>query len=203
MLFFFSSEQVFHNGRHSAKKKAGHKVSQDHTKRNSEHKPSTSVQQALIRAEHRHGIRHLMWKTGSTVGGSKSLCGGGPAVGTTETSGPRETVPKLGEEELSKHQDTFRMISGRDPKPDSVIDFRLATVEGSTAGLGQPLRTGRPLVGGLSFHDIAGIIGTWAVKRRSNLEHVARGRCIAWYCLQHARMCGSSVDPQQEQKNLQ
>ena len=32
-----------------------------------------------------------------------------------------------------------------------------ATVEDSTAGLGQTLRTGRPLVGGLSFHGVSGM----------------------------------------------
>ena len=31
-----------------------------------------------------------------------------------------------------------------------------ATVEDSTAGLGQPLRSGRPLVGGFSFHGVSG-----------------------------------------------
>ena len=30
-----------------------------------------------------------------------------------------------------------------------------AGVEGSMAGLGQTLRTGRPLVGGFSFHDVS------------------------------------------------
>ena len=33
-------------------------------------------------------------------------------------------------------------------------DFQYQPVEDSTAGLGQSLRTGRPLVGGLSFHDV-------------------------------------------------
>ena len=32
-----------------------------------------------------------------------------------------------------------------------------ATVEDSTAGPGQTLRTGRPLVGGLSDHDVSGL----------------------------------------------
>ena len=32
-----------------------------------------------------------------------------------------------------------------------------ATVEDSTAGLGQTLRTGRPLVGGLSLHGVSGL----------------------------------------------
>ena len=32
-----------------------------------------------------------------------------------------------------------------------------ATVEDSTGGLGQTLRTGHPLVGGLSVHDVSGL----------------------------------------------
>ena len=40
-----------------------------------------------------------------------------------------------------------------------------ATVEDSTAGLGQTIRTGRPLVGGLSFHGVSGLC-------MSSLAHV-------------------------------
>ena len=37
-----------------------------------------------------------------------------------------------------------------------------ATVEDSTAGLGQTLRTGRPLVDGLSFHGVSGLcMNSW------------------------------------------
>ena len=43
-----------------------------------------------------------------------------------------------------------------------------ATVEDSTADLGRTLRTGRPLVGGLSFHGVSGL-------RTNSLAHRLRG----------------------------
>ena len=43
------------------------------------------------------------------------------------------------------------------PPSSSVIDFETcATGEDNTAALGQTVRTGRPPVGGLSFHDVPG-----------------------------------------------
>ena len=47
-----------------------------------------------------------------------------------------------------------------------------ATVEESTAGLGQPLRAGRPLVGGLSFHGVSGLC-------TSSLAHKLPGGILA------------------------
>ena len=58
-----------------------------------------------------------------------------------------------------------------------------ATVEDSTAGLGQILRTGRPLVGGFSFHGVSRtcmhpLAHTGSVRLKS--FHSVRSPCWAW-----------------------
>ena len=45
------------------------------------------------------------------------------------------------------------------------------TVEDSTAGLGQPPRTGRPLVSGISFHDVSRLC-------TNSLAHGVPGQCV-------------------------
>ena len=69
----------------------------------------------------------------------RQLCvGGGPHRGRgTPTCG------ELGTSEVFSHRLHTSMTRG--------------TADDSTAGLGQTLRTGRPLVGGLSFHDVYGL----------------------------------------------
>ena len=55
-----------------------------------------------------------------------------------------------------------------------------ATVEDSTAGLGQTLRLDRPLIGGLSVHGVLGVhefTGMQAARRHSNPECVRRVSC--------------------------
>ena len=56
-----------------------------------------------------------------------------------------------------------------------------ATVKDSTTGLGQTLRTERPLVGGLSFPGVSGAVqeftGTQAAKRNSRLRACDGSRC--------------------------
>ena len=61
---------------------------------------------------------------------------------------------------------------GSSESPSSTSMTR-ATVEDNTASLGQTPRSERPLVGGLSFHDVSRMctnLGTLAARRNSILE---------------------------------
>ena len=60
-----------------------------------------------------------------------------------------------------------------------------ATVEDSTTGMGQTLRTGRLLVGGLSFHDVSGLC-------TNSLAHRLPGRSQA-QCMRHDAGVGLSL----------
>ena len=52
-----------------------------------------------------------------------------------------------------------------------------ATVEDSTAGLGQTLRTGHPLVGGSSFHGVSGLcINSLAQRLPGGIQAQGMGR---------------------------
>ena len=59
------------------------------------------------------------------------------------------------------NSEALPFVWSSEPRVPSVIDFKtsmtLETVEAGTTGLGQTLRTGRPLVGRLSFHGVSGL----------------------------------------------
>ena len=78
----------------------------------------------------------------------------------------------------------------------SVVDFQprltRATVEDSTAGLGQTLRVGRPLVHGLTFRGTSvcghGFTGTHAAKGNSSPSQEKRGagqNLVSWQTDEH------------------
>ena len=83
------------------------------------------------------------------------------------------------------HSEALPPAGSLEPPSPSIIDFATpmnrATVEDSTAGLGQPLRTVRPLVVGLSDHDVSGLC----------MSSLARGMPEV---LAVGRLCGGSVD---------
>ena len=83
--------------------------------------------------------------------GAATLCGGGPRRGRGGTQFRSVSLFTV------RHS---HLWGSRNPE---FFDHRLqtsmtrATVEDSTTGPGQTFRTGRPLVGGLSFHGVQGL----------------------------------------------
>ena len=82
--------------------------------------------------------------------------------GCHDRSGPQKKVAKPRMRDKLSRSKPLTPICGEFGTPEFFrcrfqTSMDRATVEDSTAGLGQLLRTGRPLVGGLSFHGVSGL----------------------------------------------
>ena len=92
------------------------------------------------------------WKQTFTIIGfcwQSNMFIGGPHRGRSGTEA-RSASP-----ETARHSHLWRALTPEFFGHRLQTSMTRATVEESTAGLGQTLRTGRPLVGGLSFHGFS------------------------------------------------